>query len=290
MFNEQKTNTLVLSSRLADRYPVIYNQLVSACEENSIATLSLNESLNIWCRDWMPIQVNGEFVKFRYGYGRDNPKFKNLAIKSADWRWLNPLKCSNLRLDGGNVVRHGDDIIMTDIIYRHNPDVPKTKLVARFEKLLQGNITVIPAEPGDDIGHADGICHFTPNGRLLVGHYAITGKRHHIAYFKRMVKSLDKFYTRLFPYAHHKCPRWSEKKFRSEFPNADTFNPGFGYYINFLTVGKLLFLPIFRIVEDWNAIVLARNYFNGYKVITIYCGKLAMEGGLINCVTVNYEF
>jgi agmatine/peptidylarginine deiminase len=289
MFNDQNTNTLALSARLEDRYPNVYDTLVSACGSNSVSTFALMASENIWCRDWMPIQVGDLFIKFRYGYGVDNPRFKSLATSKRDWGWLHPLTNSTLRLDGGNVVRNGDKIVMTDIIYRHNSDVPKTRLISQLEELLQGEITIIPAEPGDDIGHADGICHFTPYGRLLVANHYGRGKRE-TAYANRLSKSLKNFATVQFPHAYHRCPVITHGEFRKQFPHADTFNPGFGYYINFLTVQQLLFIPIFGIEEDADAVLTAKECFPDYKVFAINCDRLSMEGGLINCVTMNYEF
>jgi len=288
-YNESEANTLVVTTALRLRYDDIFRTFERHCAKNQIKFVEI-EAKNLWARDYLPIQVEDTFIKFRYGYDKDNPRFPNLSVRRRDWSWLPNLRPSAIRLDGGNVVRMNSQIIMTDIIFRHNPTWHKTKLVAKLEGLLQGNITLVPTEPGDDIGHTDGICHWTPSGHLLVNDYSMCGTRVSDRYYTRLCKALNNFCCIAFPYAYAKRPKLTEKQFRTQFPDADTFNSGYGYYINLLQVGKLVFLPEFMIEEDDAAIRIARENFPGSEIVPVMCENLSMEGGLTNCVSASYRF
>ena len=288
MWDEAKTNFVAVADSLVTRHPEVYVPLWSYCHTHGVAIFPITRAKNIWVRDWLPVQVNGEFIKFRYGYGKDNPQFPNLKVRREDWKQFLGVRQSSIRLDGGNVQRHGDKAILTDIIFQHNPKLKKETLLARLEKLLQAEITIIPKEPGDDIGHSDGLVHFTPAGKVLVNDFKRMKTRACDLYFSKLAKSLSKLDCELFPYAYHKTPWTSEKTFRKQFPEADTFNPGYGYYINFLVVGKLVFVPKFNLNEDIVALTVLEKHFPKSKIVQVDCSRVSMEGGLINCVTANY--
>lgn len=287
MFNETETNFVAVAGALEARHPNVFFEIQQALAYDRIPLHVIPKCRNIWARDFLPIQVGKQFYKFDYGYGKDNPEFTTLKVREADWKWLPEVRRVNIRLDGGNIIRHGDDVIMTDIIFRHNPHYEKNALISKLEVLFCAELTVVPTEPNDDIGHTDGICHFTPAGTLLVGDYRMNQSRGYSSYYRRLKRELSKFDVIDFPLSASKCPRLSEKDFRKRYPNADTFNPGFGYYINFLTVGKLVLLPQFGLEEDKHARTLVK--FPGFTVVPIPCAALSMEGGLINCVTMNYR-
>lgn len=243
----------------------------------------------------MPIQVGDRFIKFKYGYGKDNPQFKNLALEAHTWQWLSKVVNSNIRLDGGNIQRHGEIAIMTDIIFRHNPSIPANKLLARLEKLLEAEVILIPCDPDEDpndpatVGHSDGICQFAPDGKLFVHDFTQLKGRTYARYFKDLSECLGRFKTVLMPNASKLRPRMTEKQFRKLYPEADTFNPGFGYYVNFTIVGNVVLLPVFGIEMDNYAIELLQRFIPTHQVYPIPCAELSMSGGLVNCVTATYR-
>lgn len=286
MHNDQETNTVVVASAFHQRYPNIYNLMVGECAKAKLTITSM-VSDNIWIRDWAPIQALGRFIKFRYGYGSDNREHKNLRLNTNAWKWLVKAVDNNIRLDGGNIVYYESSAIMTDMIFQHNRDVKR--IVPRLEDLLGLEITVVPSEPGDDIGHADGICKFTPDGKLLVHDYRMVGTKACDVYHDRLMEKLANFKTILCPLASAKCPSLSEPQFRSLFPHADTFNPGYGYYLNMLVVGKLVFVPQFNIEEDAQVLKLVKENFRGCKIVPVDCALLSMTGGLMNCIGQTYR-
>src|SRR5580698_5847606 len=287
MFNDSQTNCVVVADTLAKRYPLI-TEIIRRLSPESKAAYTEVPSNNIWMRDLMPVQISeNEFTKFRYGYGSDNKDFKNLRLNKLAWEWLPAVKDCNLRLDGGNIVHHGGKVIMTDINFRHNRDVKR--IVPRLERELQAEITVVPTEPGDDIGHTDGICKFTPDGKLLVHDYRMAGTKPYDDYFSALMQKLGNFECIVCPLASAKCPELTEPQFRSLFPQADTFNPGYGYYLNMLVVGKLVFVPQFNIEEDHQVMALVKRHFKGCEIIPVDCAQLSMLGGLLNCVSAQYK-
>jgi len=175
--------------------------------------------------------------------------------------------------------------LMTDIIFQHNPEWSKNSLVDYLEWILEGEITLIPTEPGDDIGHSDGAVHFAPDGDILVNDLANIRP----AYFKKLVGALTKFNVHSLPCAHDQMPEITEREFRAKHPTADTFNPGYGYYINFTVIGNTVLLPVFGIESDDTAFKQLLKHFPKHKVKTVDCHALSMLGGLLNCVTVSYK-
>lgn len=294
-YDETNTNLIAVADALERRYPMIYGAIRDACQQSMIHGMAFRKiegCRNIWVRDFLPLQVGRRFIKFTYGYAADNPQFPTLRPRTDNWSWLQPLQKSRIRLDGGNVVRHKDQVIMTEIVFRHNAWASRSRLTDWLEKLFEARITVVPVEPGDDIGHTDGILHFIPaTGALLVNDFQRVKSKSVTRYFDRLLAALAGFSEiNLMPYAYHKTPWMSEKSFRRSFGNADTYNPGFGYYINFLLAGRLLFLPQFGIEEDAEAMAVAAGHFPLHRIVPVDCSRLSMEGGLVNCVAMNYTF
>lgn len=290
MFDESKTNFLCVADALRRRHPGVHKILSEGCQSHGIEFYEIADCHNIWVRDWMPVQVGdaGEFLKFQYGYGQDNPQFKSLEVSRSNWRWLSGVRGARVRLDGGNVVRQGSHAILTDIIFQHNPDLKRKTLLDRLERLMECQVHVVPAEPGDDIGHTDGICHFTPSGTLLVGDYRYPRETSYKGYHKKLMEALNDFDIEILSNAYDRMKPVSEKEFRNAHPDGDTFNPGYGYYINYLHVGAVVFFPIFRIEEDALTAAVLKRYYTGRKLLPVDCSELSMEGGLINCVAMNY--
>jgi agmatine deiminase len=66
---------------------------------------------------------------------------------------LSPVK-SNLIIDGGNVVRGKDWVILTDKIFKENPARTRTEILKELEKLFKAKPIIVPADPSDFTGHA----------------------------------------------------------------------------------------------------------------------------------------
>jgi agmatine deiminase len=296
-YSDLDTNIVYVSECLNKRYPKIYTSLVSALCAHGIKYGCIQKTDNIWARDFMPLQVDDHFIKFSYkGYGIGYDGYPWLKVHKKSYSFLNNVKTSSIILDGGNCQRQGDIACITDIVFKHNPQYEKIDLIKELERLLQAEIVIIPVEPGDDLGHTDGILKFTPSGiferpLVLINDYSVMKQKKWSEYQEKLIKRLNKANIdhSLFPYAYQKNPKMTEKEFRIKFPNADDYNPAFGYYINFLWVSNLILMPTFGIQEDESCGEILRKYFKGCSIVPIDCKEISMEGGLINCITMNYK-
>lgn len=61
-----------------------------------------------------------------------------------------------------------------------------------------------------------------------------------------------------------------------------------GCYLNYLATEKSIFLPVFGVDTDNEAIELAKNIF--YKtIIPVNINEIAEKGGLLNCISWEFE-
>jgi len=233
----------------------------------------------------MPLQVGANFVKFVYKYQEIIDKYPQLEVPEKCWQIHPNIVRSEIVLDGGNCVRHGDKAIITDIIFRHNKDFKKKDLLANLESLLESQVIIVPHEPYDPLSHADGIAKWIDDKTVFVEDF--DDKR----YLDRLLTALGKHNLEvvLFPLAYDQAPKMSAREFRKLYPEGDTWNCGYGYYINYLQTKGLILCPQFGIEEDRKVIAMLKKYFPDNFVEGIECTGLSMEGGLIHCVTMAYQ-
>lgn len=293
MFFDNETNTVGIVGALR-RYPDFLRTIIAKCQKFGISIFLITKTENIWCRDYMPIQVNDGFVKFNYkGYEKNNPylNFPQLKVSPSCYDFLGNLHDSKIIIDGGNCQRIANKAFISEIIFTHNFRLRKVYLIKKLEKLLDAEIIMIPVEPNDDLGHADGILRPIDNRTVFINDYAVMKDDKWRRYSDKLRTKLlrAKVNSILFPYAYNKQLKMTEPEFRAKYPQADNFNPAIGYYINFLQVGQLILVPKFGFPEDSDAVALCKKYYPLCTVEQIPCEDIAMEGGLINCTTMNYK-
>ncbi len=67
MLTDNLSNAVYFSSLLPEKCPVLNAHLVDALHKHDIPYAFLSGTKDIWCRDYMPIQINDErFVFFKY--------------------------------------------------------------------------------------------------------------------------------------------------------------------------------------------------------------------------------
>ena len=275
------------------RYPLVYYPLITNFKANDIE-VEILDTLNIWTRDYMPIQTKTGFVKFKYKTLKYD-EYPQLQIDFEHPYWLSTfkifdkLKCSNIILDGGNCQMNPekDTAVITNVIFENNPDYTKKGLLEELSKLLEAKIIIIPKEYGDKLGHADGIVKFIARDKIFLNEY--TGKLM-VKYSEKVKEILQDNGLKVsgFPNYWHLRPRMTEDEFRKKYTEADDYNPAWGYAINFLKVGRLVLVPIFNIKQDREIVDTVKKCCPDCSVVAIDCSELSMEGGLINCVTRDY--
>jgi agmatine deiminase len=286
-------DVVFVTQALAWRYPEVYWPLKINLEANGIVVKTINRTRNIWIRDYFPVQVDGEFLRFNYSYGEKwLAKYPQLDLSNEPWTGhIAPIRYfPQIKLDGGNVVQGYNKVIMTDKVIKDN----STSVISQLEKILNAEVIIIPVEPGDSLGHSDGICQFVHPKRVIINDYSLVAEKdkRFIEYEKKLTKALDKsglLYDHMpFGYAEWDW-KMTEKQFRESFPEADDFNPAFGYYINFLLVGNVILMPAMRIPMDIEVMNYLKSIYTQCNIIAIDSQKLSMEGGLLHCITANYH-
>jgi len=268
---------IYVSKALRELYPEIVATL-----EKHVKLVEI-DSPNIWARDYMPLKIHGQYVKFKYkGY----EGFPQLQVDYRCWAHLNARE-SDIILDGGNAVQDESTAFITEIVFTYNPDVSVNHLKQFLQDTFCKKIIYIPVEPGDDLGHADGIIKFIDEKTVFINDYRswINQSQYEYAIKLERVLKDNGFQFVQFPWAYSKCPQMTEAEFRRKYPYADDYNPGFGYYINYLQTPDHIFMPQFGIEEDESAMIIARRYFPDHEVVPVDCKDLSMLGGLMNCVT-----
>jgi agmatine deiminase len=172
MITGKEMNVVCLSRiiRQNARFSEICSRLSEILERNQIEIKFLDSTKDIWCRDYMPVQVEKErFIQLRY-----QPSYLQDALElQSEPRVINKAngiraEFSNINLDGGNLVSWMDRAIVTDRVFHENPEYRNKKdLIAELENLLEVEVIVIPQIRKDMTGHADGLVRFLDRTTLI---------------------------------------------------------------------------------------------------------------------------
>ncbi len=267
--------------------PKVYDDLEDVLGWD-IGTIPLTS--NIWCRDFMPVPTGDWYTKF--AYKKDVAQYPQLEVHKLSWDWLDGIVQSDIVLDGGNVVFSSDAKIalVTDKVFIDNPGWHSSRLTGELTDLLQVNrIVFLPIEPGDTLGHADGIARFIDDLAVFVNDYSCLCDPIFRGYQELLYARLEKagISPIPFPFAYDLCDdsNEAENKFRTQFPVMDEWNPAFGYYINFVKHDDKVVVPAFGHPKDDAAAIMVEGAFHGVNVDTVDCSELSMLGGLLNCIT-----
>ncbi len=249
------------------KYRPAADRISAALKAENVAFSYIENTKDIWLRDFMPGKLkSGKYVSFRY-----EPKYlkndKNLRTNYRDIETQIPVKVtySDINLDGGNVVfsHSKEKAIISDRVFAENPECTENEILSELENLLEAKIIIIPSLKSDMTGHADGMVRFVDE-KTVIGND--TGTRYGLEY--RIKKALGKESITVidFPY------------FESRGISAE------GCYLNFLETEKHIFLPVFGVPEDKEAIKAAERIFTK-KIIPVAIKEIAKDGGCLNCIS-----
>jgi agmatine deiminase len=279
MISEIETNFVCFSALILKRYPVLFESLEAALEQRGIPYGLISGTRDIWCRDYMPIQVaEDSFVQFKYDPRYLRYKKYRHTITDVDAVCeaigIKPVK-SKIRLDGGNLATSGSKVIITDRVFSENPGYRKKRLLDELKELLRvDRVIIIPECPGDMTGHADGLVRFS--------HEA--GGDHNTVYVSDLSSVCPRYFPKLYSALTQAeltpilIPYSSPKKY----DRVDAT----GTYVNYLQVGKFVFYPVFGTKADASASRVFSRLF-GSDAVPVRVGRLAREGGVLNCITWN---
>ena len=137
MIADYETNVVYFSSWLEKEYPKIYIDLVTVLKKNNVAYDIIPCTNDIWCRDYMPVQIDEDrFLCYRYypDYLLKRKSDKRFITDSQEVCMRLGLKTTNTNIimDGGNIVKVGDKVIMTEKVFQENPDMSPSSLGSKI--------------------------------------------------------------------------------------------------------------------------------------------------------------
>lgn len=252
-----------------DTYKSSADRLFAALNSQGISYQLLDNTHDIWLRDFMPEKTkSGKYVSFRYepSYLDDYPDLKtDFYTDISSQLSLENIVYSDITLDGGNVVFSPSKTkaVISDRIFTENWNYSSAELVRELERLLEAQVIIIPSLRSDMTGHADGMIRFVDEN-TAVGNASrsLFGLEAHIKTTLRNhgIEVID------FPYFDSKG------------------DSAVGCYLNFLETEQTIFLPVFDVDTDREAIDLAKNIFNK-TVIPVNINEIAKDGGVLNCIS-----
>ena len=271
MICDYQTNKVYLEEGIKG-YPKVAENLLYALYKEGIETEYLPHSKSkkhVWARDYMPIQLEeGRFLKYVYrpDYLKNDkdyiPNYAGMIRKLG----LN-CKPTSLVIDGGNVVKWDDAVIMTDKVLKENPGYDEYGLRFRLEEMFETDVVFIPWDRYEMFGHADGIVRFIDRRTVLLNNYLDFER----SLRERIIRALDgHFEVKELQYDTPRCSKYSWA------------------YLNFLQVAGRIFVPGLGIAEDRLAVQQIQRFYPEHKVMLVpNCLELVRDGGALNCVTWN---
>lgn len=275
--------------------------IVGRIANNGVDVKILEGTRDIWCRDYMPIQIAEDtFVGYEYTPDYLDTPY-NLAFQTNPARINRALgldvQHTGIILDGGNIVKTSKGIIIVDKVFEENNHIPKKTLISRLEKYFACEMFFLPWDKGEKYGHADGIVREISNGRVLMTNYHQYDKTYADKFIKILsqhfaVEVLD--YTVEWPCKYNWC------------------------YINFLRIGNKVFIPQLTwedysnpqcaawppdngkhngkrkwfhsdIEEDKQAFAQFQKIMPECEIIPVPCPQIVEDGGALNCISWNIK-
>jgi len=270
LITDSKTDAVFFSYHINDFK--CFSDIAAILDKNQVQYGLLPFTKDIWARDFMPVQISEDkLLQYRYNpdylQSPQNKKYITHPGKCCRALGQKPV-ITRLVIDGGNVIKCPDSIIMTEKVFAENSKYARIRLINQLENLFQTELIFIPQDKKDKYGHADGMVRNIQGNRLLITNYRDTNK----ALRAELIKIL-------------------QPKFEIEELHFDVPNPNFALnwaYINYLRVGDLLILPALGIEEDAFALQQFKDIFR-ITVEQVNVLSIAKKGGALNCISWNVK-
>ncbi len=275
MIADHETNVVYVADTLEREFPAVYSGLRDILGRHQIPLRTIPGTRSIWCRDYMSIQLSEDrFVQFRYAPDYLTGKYRHLRADGQigpSMPFLRNCGRSTIVLDGGNIVRWKDAAILTEKLYAENPRRGRKELGDEVcQALGVRRVIITPVEPGDVVGHSDGIVRFVNGGMVLVNDYENVDENYRDVLHQSLSEAGLSFVE--IPYEPIIGPPGG-------IPSA------VGNYLNFLHVGQLIIMPTYGKAADEEAREVLRRSFPGLHLVSLDALELSAEGGVFNCIT-----
>lgn len=273
MIPDWEKNSVFVSTLLEKWYKPDYKKIHHCLSSNSNELKLIEQTKDIWARDYMPIQVSSNrFIQFRYE-PRYLKGYKKYQTTPAEIKLLHDynIKTSNINLDGGNIVCSSDKVILTERVYKENKELPKSKIQDELETLFEAEVLFVPDIESDMTGHIDGHLRFIDDNTIIVNQLKDEDKNW-VKGFERMIQKSNLNVVEM--------PWYIDKKDKGK-------KSAIGSYLNYLQIEDLILFPIFQenLEIDEKCLSIIKTLLPDVKVESININKIGKEGGLMNCIT-----
>lgn len=277
MITDKQTNFLYLADTLPKNYPDFYQQFEKVLNQSNIPFELLPQTKDVWAVDYMPIQIElNKFVRFVYNpsYLQSKKYLKTISDVDTICEIIGiKTTKSNIIIDGGNVTRTTDKVIMTHRVFIDNPTYDRKQLIKELHELFQvDKLFLVPEQPKDFTGHSDGMVRFIDEQTVIINDY----------------KKEDEKFCRAFETAIHNTGLDYIKIPYNPYGN-DNYSQANGDYINYLQMENTVIIPTFDIKEDDEVVKRFEQLFAGQTIATVNGNDIANDGGILNCITWNIQ-
>lgn len=269
LLTDTNTNRVYFSAHIKDFsfYPTLLKEL----DKHQIEHKLLAHTKDYWVRDFMPIQITkNEFVQYQYqpDYLKKEKKYISNPQKCFEFLNLKPTPLDVI-LDGGNVIKCKNRIIMTNKVFTENINLSKLQLIHTLEHTFKTEISFIPWDKNEIYGHADGMVRYIGNNKIILNNY--------IDYDKTLRNKIIKVLKPHFDIIELHYPISSP-------------SPRNWAYINFLHTANLILLPALQIYEDELALKQIHEAFPNHSIEQINVSEIIKLGGALNCISWNIKY
>jgi agmatine deiminase len=277
MISDWSTNKIYLSGRLPIDFPKTSIAIIDKLKSFGYKPEFLPNTNDIWARDYMPIQIsNDKFIEYRYDPDYLQGNSENIETRElktypdiiCDTIGLKTIK-TDIIIDGGNVVKSENAIILTDkVVWENERHYSEKHLIKKLHELFEvDKIVLIPWDEECDYGHADGMLRFINNEKVLLSGYY---EKADDEFKKWILESLDKAKI------DRDWLRVSEKEVEDNIA-----------YINFLQTKDLILVPSLNRPEDDIAVAEISKHFPEYsdRIDKFDMREIVRFDGALNCIT-----
>ncbi len=276
MIIDKETNKVYFSFQSTYDYKDELKSIKNILKKYNMNYGFISGTKDYFCRDYMPVQVDEKhFIQFQfypdYLLQPDRleylTKIKQVHKKNKFLHNFN-ITFSNIILDGGNIIKWKDKVIITDKLFTENKNIQKSKIIDDLEKFLECKTIIIPAYPDEETGHADGLVRFIDDKTVLTYNLNIENNN----WKNDLINILEDNDLRI-------------KMLPDVSPEEDDNN---WVYLNYLQIKDLIILPIFNRKSDEIMIKFFKETFKT-NIETIYSQNILNQGGVLNCFTWNIK-
>jgi agmatine/peptidylarginine deiminase len=268
MITDAQTQKVYFSSLL--KHYKCWETIASALQSHRIDFELSEHTRDIWIRDFMPIQLDeSHYVGYLYSpdYLVEQPEYVTNYEDCMPFRPAH-LHKSRLRLDGGNVVKCDNRIIMVNKVINENVEWPLRTLIHELEEIFQAEVVIVPWDPAEPYGHADGMVRYLGHGKVLINNY-----HDYDVDLAKAVKGVLRSHFEV-----------EELRYGKLNQSNDTWA-----YLNYLQVGQVILIPQLNCQSDALALEQIAAHHPGCEVIPIPMRSIVKQGGGMNCISWNVK-